>query len=248
MKCKKRGTYMIAAMILAGGTGSRVGLDRPKQFVEILGKPVIAYTIEIYEKCEEIDTIQVVCHKEWKEYLKEIVRLYNFTKVKWIVDGGETYQQSVMNGIDNLKNYISADDMVMIHYGAAPFTSQQIINDAIEVCRKHGNSVSCTPCYQLMGTKDDDKISTKWVDRDKYIQIDCPQSFKFDYLLSVYERADEKNLIADTEPHTTSLMYALGDTIYQSYSDQTNIKITTKEDLYMFEGYVLMKNKHNNER
>lgn len=239
---------MIAAMILAGGTGSRVGLDRPKQFVEILGKPVIAYTIEIYEKCEEIDTIQVVCHKEWKEYLKEIVRLYNFTKVKWIVDGGETYQQSVMNGIDNLKNYISADDMVMIHYGAAPFTSQQIINDAIEVCRKHGNSVSCTPCYQLMGTKDDDKISTKWVDRDKYIQISCPQSFKFDYLLSVYERADEKNLIADTEPHTTSLMYALGDTIYQSYSDQTNIKITTKEDLYMFEGYVLMKNKHNNER
>lgn len=156
MKCKKRGTYMIAAMILAGGTGSRVGLDRPKQFVEILGKPVIAYTIEIYEKCEEIDTIQVVCHKEWKEYLKEIVRLYNFTKVKWIVDGGETYQQSVMNGIDNLKNYISADDMVMIHYGAAPFTSQQIINDAIEVCRKHGNSVSCTPCYQLMGTKDDE--------------------------------------------------------------------------------------------
>ena len=239
---------MIAAMILAGGTGSRVGLDRPKQFVEILGKPVIAYTIEIYEKCEEIDTIQVVCHKEWKEYLKEIVRLYNFTKVKWIVDGGETYQQSVMNGIDNLKNYISADDMVMIHYGAAPFTSQQIINDAIEVCRKHGNSVSCTPCYQLMGTKDDDKISTKWVDRDKYIQIACPQSFKFDYLLSVSERADEKNLIADTEPHTTSLMYALGDTIYQSYSDQTNIKITTKEDLYMFEGYVLMKNKHNNER
>ena len=239
---------MIAAMILAGGTGSRVGLDRPKQFVEILGKPVIAYTIEIYEKCEEIDTIQVVCHKEWKEYLKEIVRLYNFTKVKWIVDGGETYQQSVMNGIDNLKNYISADDMVMIHYGAAPFTSQQIINDAIEVCRKHGNSVSCTPCYQLMGTKDDDKISTKWVDRDKYIQIACPQSFKFDYLLSEYERADEKNLIADTEPHTTSLMYALGDTIYQSYSDQTNIKITTKEDLYMFEGYVLMKNKHNNER
>ena len=239
---------MIAAMILAGGTGSRVGLDRPKQFVEILGKPVIAYTIEIYEKCEEIDTIQVVCHKEWKEYLKEIVRLYNFTKVKWIVDGGETYQQSVMNGIDNLKNYISADDMVMIHYGAAPFTSQQIINDAIEVCRKHGNSVSCTPCYQLMGTKDDDKISTKWVDRDKYIQITCPQSFKLDYLLSVYERADEKNLIADTEPHTTSLMYALGDTIYQSYSDQTNIKITTKEDLYMFEGYVLMKNKHNNER
>ena len=248
MKCKKRGTYMIAAMILAGGTGSRVGLDRPKQFVEILGKPAIAYTLEIYEKCEEIDTIQVVCHKEWKEYLKEIVRLYNFTKVKWIVDGGETYQQSVMNGIDNLKNYISADDMVMIHYGAAPFTSQQIINDAIEVCRKHGNSVSCTPCYQLMGTKDDDKISTKWVDRDKYIQIACPQSFKFDYLLSVYERADEKNLIADTEPHTTSLMYALGDTIYQSYSDQTNIKITTKEDLYMFEGYVLMKNKHNNER
>lgn len=239
---------MITAMILAGGTGSRVGLDKPKQFVEVLGKPIVAYTIEIYEKCEEVESIQVVCHKEWKEYLKEMVQLYNFTKVKWIVDGGETYQQSVMNGIDNLKKYISSDDMVMIHYGAAPFTSQQIINDAINVCKKYGNSVSCTPCYQLMGTKDNDNISTKWVDRDKYIQLACPQSFKFGYLLNIYERADKKNIIADTEPHTTSLMYALGDTIYQSYSDQTNIKITTREDLYMFEGFVLMKNNHNNER
>ena len=239
---------MVTAIILAGGVGSRVGAGRPKQFVEVLGKPVLAYTIEIFQNNPQIDAIEVVCHKKWKEYLTGMIEQYGLSKVKWIADGGDTFQDSVMGGINNLKDKIKPDDYVMIQYGAAPFTSQQIINDAIEVCRKHGNSVSCTPCYQLMGTKDDDKISTKWVDRDKYIQIACPQSFKFDYLLSVYERADEKNLIADTEPHTTSLMYALGDTIYQSYSDQTNIKITTKEDLYMFEGYVLMKNKHNNER
>ena len=82
--------------------------------------------------------------------------------------------------------------------------------------------------------------SKTWVDRDKYIQIACPHGFRFDYLLNVYKRAKEKGLIEKVEPHTTSLMYALGDTLYQAYGDQTNIKITTKEDLALFEGYVLL--------
>lgn len=82
--------------------------------------------------------------------------------------------------------------------------------------------------------------SKTWVDRDKYIQIACPYGFRFDYLLNVYKRAKEKDLIEKVEPHTTSLMYALGDTLYQAYGDQTNIKITTKEDLALFEGYVLL--------
>lgn len=80
-----------------------------------------------------------------------------------------------------------------------------------------------------------------WIDRDKYIQIACPYGFKFSYLLDIYKRAGEQGLLEKIEPHTTSLMYALGDTLYQAYGDQTNIKITTKEDLDLFEGYILMK-------
>jgi 2-C-methyl-D-erythritol 4-phosphate cytidylyltransferase len=235
---------MITAIILAGGVGSRVGADRPKQFVEVLDKPVLAYTIEIFEKHPDVDAIEVVCHKSWKDYLDEMIVKYGYKKVKWVADGGETFQDSVMSGVNNLKDKISGEDYVLIQYGAAPFTSKRIVSDVIRVMKEKDSSVTATPCYQLLGSMDGDTSNT-WVDRDKYTQIACPYGFKYSYLLDVYKRAMEKGLIDVIEPHTTSLMYALGDKLNLAYGDQTNIKITTKEDLDMFEGYVLMMQRRN---
>lgn len=236
---------MITAMILAGGVGSRVGAGRPKQFVEILGKPVLAYTIEIFQNNPQIDAVEVVCHKEWTNYLREMIQRYHLNKVKWIAEGGDTFQESVKNGMQYLKDTIDRDDYVLIQYGAAPFTSDKIVDDVIRVMREKKSAVTATPCYQLMGTNDENATSRTWVDRDCYIQIASPQGFQFSYLLDIYKRAEEQGLIEKTEPHTTSLMYALGDTLYQAYGDQTNIKITTKEDLALFEGYVLMRERRN---
>ena len=234
---------MITAMILAGGVGSRGGAERPKQFVEVCGKPILAYTIEIYQKNPQVEAIEIVCHADWIDYLKEMIENYDLSKVKWITHGGETFQKSVINGMEYLKDKLDVDDIVMIHYGAAPFSSQQIVTDGIKVCQEHGMSVSCTPCFQLMGSDDGNGESKRWINRDKQVQICCPQSFKYGYLADIYKRAEEKGLLETVEPHTTSLMYALGDTIYQSYGNQTNIKITTKEDLELFEGYVLLQEK-----
>lgn len=231
---------MVTAIILAGGTGTRVGANCPKQFVKVLDKPVLAYTIEIFQNHPDIDNIQIVCHYEWIDYLKKIIEKYGFSKVKWIVRGGESFQKSVINGIENLKGEIEEDDYVLIQYGAAPFTSNRIITDVIKTMKEKGPAFSATPCYQLMGSNDGEE-SKVWIDRDKYIQVACPYGFKFSYLVNVYERAEERGLIDIIEPHTTSLIYALGDKLYQAYGDQTNIKITTKEDLDLFEGYVLMR-------
>ena len=225
---------MIAAMILAGGTGSRVGADRPKQFIEISGKPILAYTIEIYQNHPAVDAIQVVCHKDWIDYLKSVIQKNGLTKVKWIVNGGEDFQGSVINGINSLKGKCGNEDILIVHYGASPFTDARIIDDAIRVCKIHSMSVSCTPCYQLLGSNDPDGESKSWIDRDKIVQIACPQCFKFVYITDIYKRAEEKGLLKKTEPHTTSLMYALGDTVYQSYGNQTNIKITTNDDIDLF--------------
>lgn len=232
---------MITVIILAGGAGSRVGADRPKQFVEVLGKPVLVYTIEIFQNHPDVDAIEVVCHKLWRDYLEVLIKQYNLFKVKWVVDGGDTFQESCINGVDNLKNKLKSDDYVLVQYGAAPFTSEKIVNDVIRVMKQKEFSFTATPCYQLMGSCDEDRTSKTWVDRDKYIQIACPYGFKYSYLLDIYKRANENGLIEKIEPHITSLMYALGDILYQAYGDQTNIKITTKEDLDLFEGYVLMK-------
>ena len=229
------------AIILAGGVGSRVGAGIPKQFVEILGKPVLAYTIETYQNHPEIDGIEIVCVNHYEEMLRDMIKKYNLTKVRWICQGGATFQDSVYNGVRNLVGKIDRNDIVMVHYGAAPFTSDRILTDAIRVCRKYGNSVSVTPCFQLIGSNDGNNESKYWVDRDKYVQIACPQCFRFQYICDIYEEAIEKNLLSKVEPHTTSLMYLMGETLHLSYGDQSNIKITTKEDLDMFEGYILTK-------
>lgn len=99
--------------------------------------------------------------------------------------------------------------------------------------KEKGSAVSGTPCFQLLGTLGGN-VSTQWVDRDRYIQIACPYGFEFEYLLNVYQRAEEKGILETVEPHTTSLIYALGDKLNLAYGDQTNIKITTKEDVELF--------------
>lgn len=231
---------MITAMILAGGVGSRVGADCPKQFIKVLDRPVLAYTIEIFQKHPLVDAVEVVCHKSWKSYLMEMITAYGLDKVKWITDGGETFQESVMNGMIYLKDKIGKEDYVLIHYGAAPFTSEKIVTDVIRVMKEKRSAVTATPCYQLLGSNDG-TVSRNWVNRDEYIQIASPYGFEYGYLLDIYRRSEEKRLLETIEPHTTSLMYALGDELHLAYGDQTNIKITTKEDLELFEGYAFMR-------
>lgn len=232
---------MNIAVILAGGVGSRVGAGMPKQFVKILDKPVIVYTIEAFQKHEDIDAIEVVCVKSHIDYMKELVDTYGLSKVKWITEGGADFQGSVLNGINNLQDKCSEDDIVLVHFGASPFVEGDIISDAVRVCKIKGNAISTTPFYLLSGVKDDDEKTTKWIDRDTIACMNSPHAFRYGYIRDIYKRAVETGVIKEVEPHTTTLMYKMGETIYFSKGSQSNIKITTKEDLDLFEGYVLMK-------
>lgn len=231
-------------IILAGGVGSRFGADRPKQFVEVLGKPIIVYTIEAFQNHPEIDAIEVVCVNSHIDYLKELVEKYNLTKVKWITEGGKEFQYSVINGINNLKGEIDDEDIVLIQYGASPFVNDDVVSDAIRVCKEKGNSSPGMSSLLLLGSNDGDK-STKWIDRDQVIILNTPQCFKFSYVTQLYEEAIEKDLIDKVPPHTAPLMYHMGREIYLSKSTQSNLKITNPEDLDIFEGYVRMKQARN---
>lgn len=232
---------MNVPIILAGGVGSRMGADRPKQFIEIFGKPILVYTIEIFQNHPEIDAIEIVCVESHIEYLKGLVEKYNLDKVKWITPGGKEFQDSVINGINNLKGVLSGEDIVLFQYGASPFTSDDIITDAIRVCEEKGNSSPAIKSLFLLGSNDGDK-SINWIDRDKVIIHNTPQCFKFSYVTQMYDEAIEKGYINQVEPHTTSLMYLMGREIYLSKGNQINFKITTQEDLELFKGFVLMKN------
>ena len=231
---------MNVPIILAGGVGSRVGADRPKQFIEVLGKPILVYTIEAFQNHPEIDAIEVVCIESHMDYLRELVEEYNLDKVKWITKGGVDFQHSVINGVNNLKGKLDDDDIVLVHYGASPFVQADIISDAIRVCKEKGNSSPAMSSPLLVGTNDGDK-STEWIDRDKIVIFNAPQCFKFSYVTQLYDEAIEKDLLDKVEPHTTTLMYLMGREIYLSKSSQINIKITNKEDIELFKGYVLAK-------
>ena len=231
---------MNIAVILAGGVGARVGAGIPKQFIEVLGKPVICYTIEKFETHPEIDAIEVVCVEDYIDTLKGLVSQYGYKKVKFIVKGGADFQHSVINGVYGLEGKVSPDDILLIHWAASPFISHEEITDAIRVCNIHDNCIASYPAYLLYGKKAGDGSSTvEGIDRDTFMVMNAPQCFKFSYVKQLYDEAIENGYLEQVEPHTTTLMYKMGREIFFSKGNQNSIKITTKEDIEMFLGYLL---------
>jgi len=238
---------MNIAVILAGGVGNRLGAGIPKQFVEILGKPILAYTIEPFDKHPDVDTILVVCVKPYLDFIWKLKEKYNFEKLKWVTEGGATFQESVMNGMNYLSDKAKRDDTVLFHFGASPFIKPDIIANVIRVCKDKGtNAISTTDYLLLSGMKkttesvlNPENYTEEYINRDTIAVMNTPHAFQYGFLVDMYKEAVETGIINTVEPHTTTLMYAMGKKIYFSKGSQDNIKITTKDDLEMFEGYVL---------
>lgn len=232
---------MNTVIMLAGGVGARMGANIPKQFIEIKGKPIIAYTLDILEKNENIGAIEIVCVHGYEDLLESIITDCGFKKVKWICEGGPTFSMSVYNGLKNLRDKLSSDDLVMIHMSVAPFIGDDIIDDAIRVAKEKGNSISENPCLLCMGSHDTDEYSTKSVLRETITGLNTPQTFHFGEILSLYDRAKDEGILEDLEPHTTSVYYHYKKPLYFSRGSQLNIKVTNQDDLDLFEAFCIMK-------
>lgn len=230
-------------LLMAGGVGNRVGANIPKQFIEVLGKPIIAYTMQIFQSHPEIDGIELVCIKGFEQNLRQMVEKYGITKVIKIVEGGIDYEHSIMNGIQGLKGIATPDDIVQIHWAASPFVSPEIISDNLRVCREKGNAISACKAFVLYGTNDGNHADNV-INRDTFMVLSAPQSFIYKQIVEMYLQAEEKKIFEYIEPHTTNIMAELNIPIYFSKGNQTNIKITTMEDIKLFKGW-LMANRQN---
>lgn len=231
---------MNIGIILAGGTGTRVGLEIPKQFITVQGKPILAYTLEIFENNENIDAIEIVCHKDWLDKVKQICVKYKITKMKWICIGGESFQESTMNGIFNLKDKIKKEDLVIISFGVSPMTPQEDIDESIRVCKLHGNAIASVDMDLCTCIKDDEYSTTQNILRETLKGFANPWTFKFGEICAAYEEAMDRKILNTLEPHTTSLYLALGKRLWFSQSTSIQCKITHKADLDIFEGYLLL--------
>lgn len=231
---------MNIAVILAGGTGTRVGADIPKQFIKIQGKPILAYTLEIFQKNANIDAIEVVCHKDWLDEVESICKKYEITKKKWLCIGGTSFQESTMNAIFNLKGRIDNNDIVVISFGVSPMTPNEDIDDSIRVCQIHGNAIASVEIDLCTCVKDDEYSTTQNLLRETLKGFANPWTFKFGEVCDAYEQAIALGILNDLEPHTTSLYLALGKRLWFSQSTAIQCKITNKGDLNVFEGQLLL--------
>ena len=228
------------AIIIAGGSGARMGLNIPKQFVNINGKPVIIYTLLAFERHPQIDAIEVVCIKGWEETLKSYLDEFNIKKVKWIVPGGESGQESIRNGVYNLEGKVDDNDNIIIHDGVRPMLDEEIISDVIVKCNMYGNGVSSMPYNEQIFLKDDEASTVKYIPRETLRRVVTPQAYKFRKLYDAYQRAFKENIGITGSSYTNTMMVELGERLYFAAGSDKNIKLTTVDNLAIFKAMLDM--------
>ncbi|MBD8497954.1 IspD/TarI family cytidylyltransferase [Paenibacillus arenosi] len=224
---------MITALIFAGGTGERMNSKtKPKQFLELHGKPILIHTIEYFEEHPMVDHIAVVCLDSWiEECYKHIER--NFIhKVKWVVPGGDSGQESIFNGLQAIKEGCNEDTIVLIHDGVRPLISKQLITDNINAVKQHRSAITVSYATETIVTIDNNINIETIPNREQTRIAKAPQSFYFNDIWRAHLKAQEDGLHSMIDSAT--LMKQYGHTLHTVISSPYNIKITTPSDYYLF--------------
>ena len=228
------------AIVIAGGSGSRMGQDIPKPFINVYDKPILIYTLESFEKHPQIDAIEVVCIEGWESVLKAYAKQFNITKLKWIVKGGNTGQESIRNGVYNLEGKVNPDDNIIIHDGIRPLVEDSVLTDVILKSSKYGNGVTSMPYNEQIFVIDeeDETTTTQFIPRETLRRVSTPQAYRFDLLLEKYKEAFEKEIGIYGSHYTNTMMVELGVRLHFAAGSDKNIKLTTKDDLEMFKAHL----------
>lgn len=226
-------------LIIAGGSGARMHQDLPKQFLTVNEKPVIVYTLEAFQRHPEIDSIAVVCINGWENILWAYAKQFNITKLKYVVSGGVTGQESIRNGVFELEEHFNEDDIVLIHDAIRPMVSADIISDCIVKTRQYGNAITVIPCAEAMMQTEDGVVSVGSYPRDRLKRTQTPQGFKLGKICALHRKAIEKGI--SNSVASCTLMIELGEQVYFSAGSEKNIKLTTVDDIDIFKALLLAK-------
>lgn len=224
------------AVIFAGGSGMRMNtVSRPKQFLELRGKPIIIYTLELFDTHPNIDGIIVVCIESWIPFLRKQLKKFEITKVVEIVPGGETGQDSIYNGLIVANDHYSGDCCVLIHDGVRPLITQQTITDNINMVHEKGNCVTCVPATETFVVQQKDGSLSIPSRKDSMIAR-APQTFILSEILTAHEkaRAEGRHDFIDS----CTMMSCYGHTMNTIVGPMENIKITTPTDFFIFRAMV----------
>lgn len=213
-----------------------MGQDIPKQFINVFDKPVIVYTLESFQKHPMVDAIEVVCLDGWDQILWAYAKQFNIDKLKWIVPGGNSGQESIRNGVYNLEGRCSEGDIVIIHDGVRPLVDGSILTDVIKTAQKYGNAVTSRPVNEQIFWvgQEDESITNSYIPREQLRIVATPQAYEFTNLDKRYHEAFEKNIGVTGSNYTNTMMVQLGETLHFAAGSDRNIKLTTKDNLEIF--------------
>lgn len=226
------------AIIFAGGSGARMGTGLPKQFLEVNGKPIIIHTLDIFEEHPLIDEIYIACKNEYIEKLKKMVDRYWISKVKNIVPGGATGQDSIYNALSAAAENNTGDAIVLIHDGVRPCITAELIDDVIESVIKNGSAITCTAMYETPVVSHGGKIVEETPSRDDFYTAQAPQSFYLGDILDAHNTVRKENPRYEGIVDSCTLMRSLGKEVSIVKGNRGNIKVTTPEDLYIFRAMI----------
>ena len=224
---------MNIAVIFAGGTGQRMNTKTlPKQFLELHGKPILIYTLEHFEKHRQVDGIVLVCVQDWLDYCRELLQKYHIKKVKAIVPGGQSGQESIRNGLNKAAELFPQDSVVLIHDGVRPLIDEETISKDIASVQQNGSAITVSPAIETIALRSDTGEVGEIIERSRCQMAKAPQCFYLKDILEAHQKAqaDNRNDFIDS----ASLMRHYGHSLFTVEGPTENIKITTPSDFYLF--------------
>lgn len=231
---------MNVALIMAAGTGERTHQDIPKQFLNVYDKPIIIYTLEAFQKHPDVDAIIVSCLHGWEEILWAYAKQFKIHKLKWVVPGGATGQETARNGAVALKDICADEDIVIQHDAIRPMVSADIISDCIVKAKQFGTGLAAIRCQEtIIRTNNNGKSGKENINRWEIMRVQTPQAYKYGKYSWVHEEALKKGIT--NAVYTNTMMVDLGEDVYFSLGSDKNLKITTLEDLDMFKALYKVK-------
>lgn len=227
---------MNIALLTAAGNGTRMQQDIPKQFMHVDNKPILVYTMEAFQKHPGIDAIIVVCLEGWENVLWAYAKQFNITKLKWIVPGGSTGQESIYCGLCELERVCGEEDVVVIHDGNRAMVSEEIISNAMATYSRHGCAVAVIPCTEAVFKSQDGHVSAEHVKREELWRTQTPHVYALGKLIWAHKEALKREITGTAA--TCALMNELGERIYFSAGSEKNLKITTVDDIELFKALL----------
>lgn len=227
---------MNTVIILAGGVGSRMGVDRPKQFLMVQDKPIISYCFEIFQNHKEIDKMVVVVSEEWQGFVEEQVQKYGIDKVCGYAPAGKTRQHSIYNGLKCIEQNAPDTEIVIVHDAARPLVSDQIISDCVTGATEYDGAMPVISVKDTVYQSEDGCKIGCLLKRSELFAGQAPESFKFKKYYQIHNEVSDEEI--GLTAGSSEIAYRHGMEIRMVKGSERNLKITTIEDLETFESIL----------